>query len=131
MRSERPHDNIIARLTTSTVTFLSIIANNAIAVPLSASFPTPELRYIIDNSQPFVFLTSEKHNDKAQEVLQEGIENKPVFARMDKLMEGSKSVETVNLDAEANDDGGMMLYTSGTTSRPVRNGHLAVTRATR
>lgn len=101
------------------MTFLSVIANNAIAVPLSASFPTPELRYIIDNSQPSVFLTSDKHHDKAQEVLQEGLETKPAFMRMDKIMKGSESVETGNLDAEANDDGGMMLYTSGTTSRPV------------
>lgn len=103
----------------TSVTFLSILANNAIALPLAATFPTPELRYILNHSQASVFLTSEKHHDKAQEVIADEIPSKPIFVKTDKILQGSKSVETVSIqDAETN-QGGMMLYTSGTTSRPV------------
>lgn len=101
------------------VTFLSILANNAIALPLAATFPTPELRYILNHSQASVFLTSEKHHDKAQEVISAEIESMPVFVKTDKILQGSKSVETVSIEDADTSHGGMMLYTSGTTSRPV------------
>lgn len=101
------------------MTFLSVLANNAIALPLAASFPTPELRYILNNAQASVFLTSDKHHDKAQEVIAEELESKPVFVKTDKILEGNKSVETVSIDDADINKGGMMLYTSGTTSRPV------------
>lgn len=103
------------------MTFLSILASNAIALPLAASFPSPELRYILNNAEAAVFLTSEKHYEKAQDVLKEDVEIKPAYVKVDKILAGSKSVESVTLEDDGGEskDGGMMLYTSGTTSRPV------------
>lgn len=103
------------------MTFLAIRAAQAIAVPLSGSFPAHELRYVLDHSQPAVFLSSEKMQEKADEVTQEGLENKSILASVDKIVEShNDSVDQVELqDLQGEDKGGLMLYTSGTTSRPV------------
>lgn len=102
------------------VTFLAIRAAQAIAVPLSGAFPAHELRYVLDHSQAAVFLSSEKMQDKATEVMKEDLEAKPIQARFDKITADSDSAEKVDLiDLEGGDKGGLMLYTSGTTSRPV------------
>jgi malonyl-CoA/methylmalonyl-CoA synthetase len=103
---------------TIVVTLLSIFANNSIAVPLCTTFPNHELRYIIDHSEAILLLSSEKFQDKAQDVVKEGIQNKPIVA-VEKITEGNKSVESIKLEDVGDDAGGMMLYTSGTTSRPV------------
>ena len=101
------------------VTLLSIFANHSIAVPLCTTFPDHELRYIIDQSQSLMLLSSEKFQDKAQNVVKEGLESKPLVG-VEKIKEGNKSSEHITLEAPVSEDGGMMLYTSGTTSRPVR-----------
>lgn len=103
------------------MTFLSVLANNAIALPMAASFPASELRYILNNSRASVFLTSDKHLDKAEDVIKEEIETQPTFVKVSKILAGNKSVESISLEEPASDKGGMMLYTSGTTSRPVRS----------
>jgi malonyl-CoA/methylmalonyl-CoA synthetase len=99
------------------VTLLSILAAHAIAVPLSPAFPAHELRYILDQSQSLMLLSSEKFQTQADEVLKEGLETSPINYKQDKIMLG-KTDDYVTLEDPTSDKGGMMLYTSGTTSRP-------------
>jgi acyl-coenzyme A synthetase/AMP-(fatty) acid ligase len=70
-----------------------------------------------------MLLSSEKFQDKADEVLKEGLETQPINYKSEKIMTG-KTDDSVTLDDPTSEEGGMMLYTSGTTSRPVgaRNG---------
>ncbi|KAF2735540.1 acetyl-CoA synthetase-like protein [Polyplosphaeria fusca] len=99
------------------VTLLGILAAHAIAVPLSPAFPAHELRYILDQSGSLMLLSSEKFQDKADEVLSEGMETAPINYKQEKIMLG-KADDYVTLEEPTSDMGGMMLYTSGTTSRP-------------
>ncbi|KAJ5313045.1 hypothetical protein N7508_003875 [Penicillium antarcticum] len=99
------------------VTLLAIFASDAIALPLSPSFPSGELKYILDNSQAKVLLATEKYADKAMEVLHQGLDREPLFNVRKKLLEGGAR-QSVTLEALKKPSGGMMLYTSGTTNRP-------------
>ncbi|KAF2260440.1 acetyl-CoA synthetase-like protein [Lojkania enalia] len=99
------------------VTLLSILAAHAIAVPLSPAFPAHELRYILDQSGSLMLLSSEKFQDKADEVLKEGMETSPINYKQEKIMLGNTD-DHVTLVDSASEQGGMMLYTSGTTNRP-------------
>jgi acyl-CoA synthetase (AMP-forming)/AMP-acid ligase II len=104
----------------STVTLLSVIANHGIAVPLSPAFPALELQYIINHSQSLMLLSSLKFQKKADEVLSNGLEHPPIHITVDKrLAEPTKVVPISLVDCPVT-NGGLMLYTSGTTSRPVR-----------
>jgi malonyl-CoA/methylmalonyl-CoA synthetase len=67
-----------ANIDYSVVTLLSILAAHAIAVPLSPTFPAHELRYIIDQSESLMLLSSEKFQSQADDVLSEGMETKPI-----------------------------------------------------
>jgi malonyl-CoA/methylmalonyl-CoA synthetase len=100
------------------VTLLSIFGNDAIAVPLCTTHPNNELRYIIDQSEALMLLASDKFKDKAEEIVKEDVKNKPLLG-VEKIMEGSKSAERIELEDTKSENGGLMLYTSGTTSRPV------------
>jgi len=102
----------------SIVTLLSILGTNSIAVPLSPTFPIHELKYIIDHSQASLLLASSKFDAKAQDVLKAGLEAEPRLVRITKKM-GDSSFTGVNLVGPEEGRGGMMLYTSGTTNRPV------------
>lgn len=66
-----------------------------------------------------MFLSSDKFRSKAEEVLKEGLERKPTLAVIEKIQTGADTTDKVNLDGKSSNEGGMMLYTSGTTSRPV------------
>lgn len=66
-----------------------------------------------------MLLSSVKFQDKAEEVVKEGLEKKPILKIINKKMEGNKPGEKVQLEGSQDSVGGMMLYTSGTTSRPV------------
>ncbi|KAF2110363.1 hypothetical protein BDV96DRAFT_615309 [Lophiotrema nucula] len=99
------------------VTLLSILAAHAIAVPLSPTFPAHELRYILDQSASLMLLSSEKFQDKADEVLKEGMETTPINYKQEKIILG-KTDDYVTLEEPESEKGGMMLYTSGTTNRP-------------
>jgi acyl-CoA synthetase (AMP-forming)/AMP-acid ligase II len=96
------------------------MALDGIAMPLSPSFPIGELNYILDNSQTGFLLATEKYANKAQEVLDNAGENPPVLVSFAKRVPGGGSVGRVNFRTLASPQGGMMLYTSGTTNRPVR-----------
>lgn len=102
------------------VTLLAVIASHAIAVPLSPEFPANELRYIVNQSEAFMVLSSSKFKDKISQVTKEGLENPAISVIVEKKEKGSTSSEEVSLDSVEASRGGMMLYTSGTTSRPVR-----------
>ncbi|KAL8661567.1 MAG: hypothetical protein Q9168_008371, partial [Polycauliona sp. 1 TL-2023] len=101
------------------VTLLSILGSNSIAVPLSSSFPASELRYILDNSEALMLLSSDKFYSKADEVLKEGLERQPISVPINKRLEGDRSSENIQLKDSLDDQSGLMLYTSGTTSRPI------------
>lgn len=106
--------------TDDTVMLFSILASNAIALPLSPAFPTGELQYILNNSQAKALLATEKYAEKATQVLQAGLERSPVFDVREKIRVGATSNQPVKLDdLKQPSSGGMMLYTSGTTNRPV------------
>lgn len=64
-----------------------------------------------------MLLSSEKFQDKADEVLKEGLETSPINYKQEKIMLG-KTDDYVTLEEPTSDKGGMMLYTSGTTNRP-------------
>ena len=104
-----------------TVTFLSILAHDAIALPLSPGFPAHELRYIVENSQAKIFLSTTNFQDKANKVLAEGLEHKPILKVCEKIEASAESAEKIKLEAMTENRGGFMLYTSGTTNRPVRS----------
>lgn len=65
-----------------------------------------------------MLLSSEKFREKSLDVTKEGLEHQPIVA-VEKITEGKKSSENITLEYVKSDQSGMMLYTSGTTSRPV------------
>ncbi|KAK8170487.1 hypothetical protein BC567DRAFT_210280 [Phyllosticta citribraziliensis] len=99
------------------VTLLSILANGAIAVPMSPAFPVHELQYIVNQSGALMLLSSVKFQATAQYVLQDGLEHTPISVEVEKRFQGSQTYDRVELEV-ADPKGGMMLYTSGTTNRP-------------
>nr|POF02550.1 acyl-coa synthetase family member 3, mitochondrial [Quercus suber] len=101
------------------VTLLACLASNAIAVPLAPSFPASELRYNINHSEALVLLSSPKFAQLAAEVFKEGIETNVINHSVEKITQGAKEDDPVRLSGDVSDaEGGMMLYTSGTTARP-------------
>ena len=103
---------------TSTVTILSILGAQSVAVPLSPGFPAHELKYILDHSQASVLLSSQRYHDKVQEIFRLGLEGRPKFLSLENKNEAGEAPK-IQFAEPVNDQGGMMLYTSGTTSRPV------------
>ncbi|KAK3702939.1 hypothetical protein LTR37_014788 [Vermiconidia calcicola] len=101
------------------VTLLSILASNAIAVPLAPSFPASELRYIINHSEALALLSTVKYKALAADVLREGLDRSPLSIDVEKTTQGSQSTNSIELTGDSyTAEGGMMLYTSGTTARP-------------
>ena len=103
------------------MTFLAILAHEAIALPLSHSFPVSELRYLLENSKAKILLSTPRFRDKAEEVLQTGLQQKPLLNISETVERGSTAKDNVEVNGPSSGKGGFMLYTSGTTSRPVRN----------
>ena len=73
------------------VTLLSIFGAHSIALPLSPAFPAHELQYILDQSQASMLLSSKKFEEKANEVLELDLENKPKHVLLEKRMDGGES----------------------------------------
>lgn len=105
------------------VTLLSILAARAIAVPLSPAFPIPELEYVINHSEASLLVSSPKFASKAQQVLAAELTSKPAHVELPKHTESADATrEEVPLEDSAEPgQAGLMLYTSGTTNKPVRN----------
>jgi malonyl-CoA/methylmalonyl-CoA synthetase len=100
------------------VTFLSILGTHSIALPLSPAFPPHELQYIMDHSQASILLSSKKFEARAQELLNVGLETPPKHISIEKHVRGTAHRDVL-LEGPTQGAGGMMLYTSGTTNRPV------------
>lgn len=121
--------------------FLAILAHEAVAIPLSHSFPASELRYLLENSEAKILLSTPKFRKKAEEVWQTAEETRPTAEEMRQTAEemrqmgpqqrplliiseavkrGSKAKGHVDVSGRSSGKGGFMLYTSGTTNRPVR-----------
>jgi acyl-CoA synthetase (AMP-forming)/AMP-acid ligase II len=105
------------------VTFLAILAARAIAVPLSPAFPIPELEYVVNHSEASLLVSSPKFASKAQQVLAADLTSKPTYVEIPKHIESAVADgEHVPLEDDLNPgQAGLMLYTSGTTNKPVRN----------
>jgi acyl-CoA synthetase (AMP-forming)/AMP-acid ligase II len=101
------------------VTLLAILAAKSIAVPLSPAFPAPELQYILNHSEALMLLSSAKFSSKAEDVLRTELDVQPTYLQLNKF-QGGGVLEKVTLDKTGPGSAGMMLYTSGTTNRPVR-----------
>lgn len=100
------------------MTLLAVLAARAIALPLSPGFPASELRYILNQSEANLLVSSAKFASKADEVLAAGLDSTPAYLRLEKHLGGSAH-ERVVLGEEDAGQAAMMLYTSGTTNRPV------------
>ncbi|CBF82751.1 protein sgdD [Aspergillus nidulans FGSC A4] len=102
------------------VILLSILASDAIAVPLSTGFPIHELKYIMNNSQAGMLVATERYADMAEKIMEGELDRQPILDMRGKIRTGSSDVGAVELEGLDGNSGGMMLYTSGTTNRPVR-----------
>lgn len=91
---------------------------HSIALPLSPAFPAHELQYIMNQSKALMLISSGKFESKAQDVLKEGLDTEPKVVKIVKKM-GGVDHGNVTLEGPSGGKGGMMLYTSGTTNRPV------------
>lgn len=69
-----------------------------------------------------MLLSSAKFNEKAQEVIREGLQASPKFLKVEKKL-GGGVYSKVTLEENRCDKAGMMLYTSGTTNRPVSHSY--------
>ena len=88
-------------------------------MPLSPAFPIPELQYVLDHSEASLLVSSTKFLSKADQVLSSGLATPPKRIELLKHQGGAEHEAVPLEDADAS-DAGMMLYTSGTTNRPVR-----------
>ena len=100
------------------MTLLAALAARAIAIPLSPGFPAAELQYILNQSEASLLVSSTKFAKKADEVLATELDSKPTHLHLEKHLGGSPH-EQVTLEDENPGEAAMMLYTSGTTNRPV------------
>lgn len=91
-------------------------------MPLSPAFPVPELEYVVNHSEASLLVSSPKFASKAQQVLGADLTSKPTYVEMPKHVESAVADgEHVPLEDELNPgQAGLMLYTSGTTNKPVR-----------
>jgi acyl-CoA synthetase (AMP-forming)/AMP-acid ligase II len=106
------------KLTTAVMLF-SILAADAIAVPLSPAFPVAELKYILNHSEASTLLATERYAEKARALVQDGFDQDLVVDIRPKIMQGSTHSHAIPLASSQLPRGGLMLYTSGTTNRPV------------
>ncbi|RDA93233.1 hypothetical protein CP533_6529 [Ophiocordyceps camponoti-saundersi (nom. inval.)] len=103
------------------VTLLASLASGSVAVPLSAAFPAPELQYILNHSEASLLVASTKMAAKAEEVLATDLKSRPFHIPLEKHLVGETPGKLVSLDSGAEAAAAaasLMLYTSGTTSRP-------------
>ena len=100
------------------MTLLSIIASGAVAVPLAPAFPVNELKYVTNHCEARILLASSRNWDKAGKLVSGAEENELVRLRVEELVDNEQDLSGEHIEkAQAFD--GMMLYTSGTTSKPV------------
>lgn len=102
------------------MTFLAVLAHEAVALPISHSFPASEIRYLLENSEAKLVLSAPQFAAKADQVLKEGISYQPVLSiTVDSERGSGEEDEDILVNGASSGQGGFMLYTSGTTSKPV------------
>lgn len=101
------------------MTLLSVLASGAIAVPLAPSFPISELKYVVDHCEAEILIACDKNWDKAQELVRRNDSENLSSFKVEELFSDEKQGTQVRV-GEAHTHGGIMLYTSGTTNKPVR-----------
>ena len=79
-----------------------------------------ELQYILNHSEASMLLSSAKFAPQAKKVLATQLNERPDYLQLSKF-QGGGSHEPVTLEDSDPGEAGMMLYTSGTTNRPVRS----------
>ncbi|KAI9673360.1 MAG: hypothetical protein M1829_004127 [Trizodia sp. TS-e1964] len=101
------------------VTLLSIWGCNAIALPLSPAHPISELKHILSNSEARLILSSSKYEVLAIAASQTGAGQDlkvSVVHKAGKSLDSGPETEIIELNSNNNNKGGLILYTSGTTS---------------
>jgi hypothetical protein len=107
------------------VTLLSILANQSIAVPLAGTFPAVELRYVLNECQASIlFSGSQKDSHEVLKACEDELVAKElgivaVEGFAEKSEPSSSVKENVKWEDAMEAEGGIMLFTSGTTNRPV------------
>ena len=96
---------------------LSILASDAIALPLSPAFPAVELEYILHNAGAGMLLATERYAGKARQL---DVDAGLIDVRPKILAGAGGTVELPDSEDSGDSKAGLMLYTSGTTNRPVR-----------
>jgi len=96
----------------ATVTLLGVFAKGAVAVPLCTTHPDGEWRYAVEQSGAGTVVVSDMFSDRVEAL---GWTDKVV--RIQKHV-GDRETDKVGIEGSV-EGGGLMLYTSGTTSRPV------------
>ncbi|KAH0566036.1 hypothetical protein GP486_000557 [Trichoglossum hirsutum] len=105
------------------VTLLSILANQSIAVPLAATLPVVELRYLLSKCQASMLLLKPQDDSRdvlmalKEELVTREIGGVPVEGFHEKS-EANFTLKDLQWEDMAEAEGGIMLFTSGTTSRP-------------
>lgn len=95
-------------------------------MPISPSFPVSEVHYILDNSETLILVSSAKFQKKAEDIMST-MKVKPLTGSVEKSLVGCTSSQRVRLeDQEDSSRTALMLYTSGTTSRPVSSLRLRI-----
>lgn len=79
------------------------------------------MKYVMNNSQAKVLVATERFAEKASELSKAGLDREPVLVvKRETTLPGGAGVGPGEVKfEEIADKGGMMLYTSGTTNRPV------------
>lgn len=104
-----------------------MLAAQAIAVPMSPAFPAAELQYVLNHSEALLLVSSSKFASKAQEVLaaddMSAGPRRPLRLELPKHYpdDSRGTAERVPLEESGPARAGLMLYTSGTTNKPVRH----------
>lgn len=101
----------------------SILASDAIAVPVLPGLPYPEVKYILENADAKMLLLPEIGGDKVRKMINRFIDEDDLIVDVigGVPMRGHFEVSTqVDFPDVQDARGGLMLYTSGTTNRPVR-----------
>ena len=94
-----------------TATMLGIWCAGGIAVPLCEQYPAREIEYVLDDTKAELLLASTEHAARLQDL--NGAERRRVRTIQDSLEAESRTALNISDDRRA-----MILYTSGTTSRP-------------
>jgi acyl-CoA synthetase (AMP-forming)/AMP-acid ligase II len=96
------------------------MAARAIAVPMSPAFPDPELRYILNQSEAALLVSSPRFAAKAKQVLAADLAAPLAHLELPKHQGGrDAAADQISWSEQGPGNAGMMLYTSGTTNRPV------------